>query len=335
MPKPKLNIFDKPLSLRAELLLWVMPIVVSGLLSLSFGAYWYISNVIEDELSKSMLASVGKSAESINRWLATIMIEPETIAATLVAKRINKDFSSLDIQNINRHKVLHDKYPEIFLDIYAANRHGEYHTVLRDGDAFEIFVGDISNRPYFRSIMAGEGTQVTPPLISRTTGIPTIFTVSPILDEQNEPQGLIGAGLSLQYIQKIAQDLQAGESGYGFILSQDGTFIFHPNDGFIMRKNITKLEDKSIRVLGEKMISGASGMLFYTFREQEMVAFYQPIPIAGWSVATVLPEAELFAPAIKMIKLLITITCIFVALVGGAILLAMQSLTRPLRRLAS
>ena len=335
MPKPKLNIFDKPLSLRAELLLWVMPIVVSGLLSLSFGAYWYISNVIEDELSKSMLASVGKSAESINRWLATIMIEPETIAATLVAKRINKDFSSLDIQNINRHKVLHEKYPEIFLDIYAANRHGEYHTVLRDGDDFEIFVGNISNRPYFRSIMAGDGTQVTPPLVSRTTGVPTIFTVSPILDEQNEPQGLIGAGLSLKYIQKIAQDLQAGESGYGFILSQDGTFIFHPNESFIMRKNITKLEDKSIRVLGEKMISGASGTLFYTFREQEMVAFYQPIPIAGWSVATVLPEAELFAPATKMIKLLITITCIFVALVGGAILLAMQSLTRPLRRLAS
>ena len=162
MLKPKLSIFDKPLSLRTKLLLWVMPIVVTGLISLSFGAFWYITNVIEDELSKSMLASVGKSAESINRWLATIMIEPETIAATPAAKGINQDFSLLDGQNINRHQILHEKYPEIFLDIYAANRHGEYHTVLQEDDEFGIFVGDISNRPYFRSIMAGGPAQITP-----------------------------------------------------------------------------------------------------------------------------------------------------------------------------
>ncbi|MCP4338297.1 MAG: response regulator [Desulfobulbaceae bacterium] len=312
-----------------------MPIVVAGLLSLSFGAFWYITIVIEDELSKSMLASVGKSAESINRWQVTIMIEPETIAATPAAKGINQDFSLLDTQNFNRHKILHEKHPEIFLDIYAANRDGEYHTVLQKDDGYEIFVGDINNRPYFRSIMAGGPTQITPPLISRTTGIPTIFAVSPILDEQSQPQGLIGAGISLQYIQKIAEELQIGESGYGFILSRNGTFIFHPDDSFIMRNNITKLEDKSIQELGKKMISGASGMFFYTFRERAMVAFYQPVPIAGWSVATVLPEAELFAPAVKMIKLLITLTLIFIILVGGAILLATQSLTRPLQRLAS
>ena len=100
--------------------------------------------------------------------------------------------------------------------------------------------------------------------------------VSPILDEQSQPQGLIVAGISLQCIQKIAEELKAGQTGYGFIVSRDGTFIFHPNDSFIMHHKITELEDTSIQVLGKKMISGASGMFFYSFREQEMVAFYQP-----------------------------------------------------------
>ena len=312
-----------------------MPIVVTGLLSLSFGAYWYIKNVIEEELSNSMLVSVGKSAESINRWLVTIMIEPETIAATPAAKGINQDFTLLDAQNINRHKILHEKHPDIFQDIYAANREGEYHTVQQRDDFFDIFVGDISNRPYFQSIMAGGPTQITPPLISRTTGIPTIFMVSPILDEQSHPQGLIGAGISLQYIQKIAQELQAGETGYGFIVSKDGTFIFHPNANFIMRHKITELEDTSIQVLGARMILGGSGMFRYSYEDQAMVAFYQPIPIAGCSVATVLPEAELFAPAIRMIKVLASITFVFIVLVVVALLLAMQSLTRPLQSLAS
>ncbi|TKB28071.1 response regulator [Desulfopila sp. IMCC35006] len=335
MSTSKRCIFPQPSSLKVKLLLWVMPIVVTGFLSLNLGAYWYIENVIEDALSKSMLASVGKSAESINRWLATIMIEPETIAATPAAQGVNRDFSLLDSQNINRHKILHAKHPDIFQDIYAANRHGEYHTIQPKGDGFEIFIGDIRNRPYFQSIMAGGPTQITPPLISRTTGIPTIFMVSPIVDEQGQPQGLIGAGISLQYIQKIAEELRAGQTGYGFVLAKDGTFIFHPEAHFIMQSNIMKLENSSMKALGAKMLSGSSGLFRYFDKGQIMLAFFQPVPIAGWSVATVLPEAELYAPAIKMIKLLAGLTCLFIVLVGTAILLAVQNLTRPLQLLAT
>ena len=146
------------LSLRGKILLWVMPIAILGLLSLSYVAYKYINIIIEKELSSSMLMSVGKSAESINRWLKTIMIEPETIASTPAAKRINEDFRGFDLQNINRHILLHKKYPDIFQDIYAANRKGEYHTVQQDGDGYSFFVGDIANRPYFLVSGHGVGT---------------------------------------------------------------------------------------------------------------------------------------------------------------------------------
>ena len=134
--------------------------MILGLVSLSFVAYTYINIVIEKELSNSMLASVGKSAESINRWLETIMLEPETIASTPAAKRINHDFVGFDRQNINRYKTLHTKYPNIFQDIYGANAKGEYHTVQKHGSNYSIFVGDIVNRPYFQSIMAGGPTQL-------------------------------------------------------------------------------------------------------------------------------------------------------------------------------
>ncbi len=322
------------LSLKGKLLLWIMPIIILGLLSLSFAAYSSIKVVIETELSNSMLASVGKSAESINRWLATIMIEPETIASTPMAKRINQDFDSFDNQNLNRHKALHKRHPDIFQDIYAANRKGEYHTILKDESGYTVFVGDIKNRSYFRSIMAGGPTQITSPLISRTTGIPTIFMVAPILDEKNTPQGLIGAGISLKYIQQIAQELRAGKTGYGFIIAQDGTYIYHPNGEFIMRKKITEFENPSIKALGELMVTGGSGMYRYYKNREPMVVFYQPIPITGWAVATILPEEELFAPAIQAVKLLVFITIIFASLIAVAIVYAMQRLTRPLQMLA-
>lgn len=311
-----------------------MPIILTGLVVLTSGAYWFIKSVIEEELTSGMMTSVSKSAESINRWISTIMVEPESVASTPAAKKINEDFSLIDSQNLQRHKTLHKKFPDIFKDIYAANRKGEYHTIIQDGDSYSIFKGNIYNRLYFQSIMNGGPTQITPPLISRTTGLPTMFMVSPIRDDNGKPLGLIGAGISLQYIQQIAQELKAGETGYGFIIADDGTYIYHPDDSLIMKLKITEAEDQQLRSLGIRMISGKSGT--YTFDEngRTMVVLYNPIPITGWSVATVLPESEILAPAIKMVKLLMAITVFFSILVGVAIMIAMDKLTRPLQELS-
>lgn len=326
--------FSRELSLKSKILLWIMPIAILGMLSISFTAYKYINIVIEQELSNSMLLSVGKSAESINRWLSTIMLEPETIASTPAAKRINEDFKTLDIQNINRHKILHEKHPDIFQDIYAANRKGEYHTVQQNGTEYSLFVGDIANRPYFLSIMAGGATQITPPLISRTTGIPTIFMVSPIVDDHHQPQGLIGAGISLKYIQQIGQELKTGQTGYGLIVAKDGTYIYHPDSEFVMKRKIVERDSPLGVELGQLMVSGGSGMYRSDIMGQTMIAFYQPIPVTGWSMATIIPAVELFAPSMKMVKLITVITVVFILFIGMAILLAMQRLTRPLQTLA-
>ena len=322
------------LSYKNKLLLWLMPIFVVGLLTLSAGAYWFINNLIEEELTMSMLATTGKTAENINTWCKTLMLEPETIASTPAAKAINENFNIIDNQNINRHEFLHEKYPDIFQDIYAANRNGEYHTVQKNEDTYSLFVGNIKNRDYFQSIMAGDPAQITPPLVSRTTGIPTIFIVAPIKDEQNQPQGLIGVGISLEYVQKIAESLKVGQTGYGIVVTGDGSYIYHPNKDYVIQRKITELDSPATGELGKLMISGGSGVYRYTLNGQKKVAFYQPIPLAGWSVATVVPENELFAPASRMLWSLSGVTLIILILAVAIILMAARRLTQPLHDLA-
>ncbi len=321
-------------SYKNRLMLRIMPILFLGLLSLSGGAYWFINSLIEEELTASMLATTGKTAESINTWFKTLMLEPETIASTPDARSINKRFDLIDKLNIERHKILHEKYADIFQDIYAANSKGEYHTIQQNGNEHTVFIGDISNRPYFRSIMSGGATQITSPLVSRTTGKPTIFIVAPIRDELNRPQGLIGTGVSLEYVDQLANGLKAGDSGYGIVISKNGLIVHHPDKDVAMLKKATELGDASTRELGRLMTSGNSGVFRYIYKGQKKVAFYQPIPVNGWSVATVMPEAELFAPASRMLITLAGITVVVLLLAGVAIYITARSLTRPLRNLA-
>ena len=323
----------KNASYRTKLLIFILPVVILGLTSVGVFGYLGINQLIQDELSKSMLAATGETANTIHTWLATHMIEPETIAATPIARNINQDFSSIDQLNISRHKFLHEKYKDIFQDIYAANSNGEYHTVQEQGNGYSFFIGDIKSRDYFQSIMSGGPTQITPPMISKTTGLPTIFIVAPIKNEQNIPQGLVGAGISLQYVQKMVENIKFGQTGYGFMIAKDGTYIQHPIKEMIMKKKISELDDASSRELGTKMLEGKSGIFRYTFNGDQRIAFYQPIPATGWSVATVVSEKEFFASANTMAKSLVLVIMIVLLVVSGVIWFVAKRMTRPLNEL--
>ena len=321
------------ISYRDKLLLWVMPVLLLGLVALAAGAYWYSHKVVEEKLTQSMLATAEKAAAGLELWCRTLVVEPETIAATPAAKAINESFDRIDAQNLNRKKFLQAHYPDLFLDIYAANRDGVYHSLYLEGTEGRIYVGNVWSREYFQSIMAGGGTQLTPPLLSRTTGKPTIFAVAPILDENDKPQGLVGAGISLGYVEKMAQSMRVGETGYGIIVAKDGTFIYHPRHDFIMVKRISEFPDESIQELGRQMQSGGSGVYRYEFEGQKKVAFYAAVPFAGWSVATTIEEAELLAPLRQMLQFLLGITTLILVVVGLVLWLAARRLTQPLRQL--
>ena len=321
------------ISYRDKLLLWVMPVLLLGLVALAAGAYWYSYKVVEEKLTQSMLATAEKAAAGLELWCRTLVVEPETIAATPAAKAINESFDRIDAQNLNRKKFLQAHYPDLFLDIYAANRDGVYHSLYLEGTEGRIYVGNVWSREYFQSIMAGGGTQLTPPLLSRTTGKPTIFAVAPILDENDKPQGLVGAGISLGYVEKMAQSMRVGETGYGIIVAKDGTFIYHPRHDFIMVKRISEFPDETIQELGRQMQSGGSGVYRYEFEGQKKVAFYAAVPFAGWSVATTIEEAELLAPLRQMLQFLLGITTLILVVVGLVLWLAARRLTQPLRQL--
>lgn len=321
-------------SYRNKLLTWIMPALILSLLTLGSGACWYIGGLIQDELTRSLLDNTDKSAETINVWLTTLLLEPETIAATHAAKNINGNFSGVDNQNISRYMFLHGRYPHLFQDIYAANREGVYHTVQQQENTYSLFVGNISNRDYFKSIMSGGPAQITPPLVSRTTGLPTVFLVAPIKDEQNRPQGLIGVGIALDYVRKIAESLKVGQGGYGFVIAKDGTFISHPDNNLVFKGNILTDKNGSVNRLGQRMVAGGTGVYRYTYKGQRKVAFYHPIPVADWSVATVIPEAELYAPTYQMAKTLMIVTLVTMILVAALITLVARRLTKPLQELA-
>ena len=325
----------KNMSYRTKLLLLIMPLVIIGLIAVGISAYIGISSLIEEELSKSMLATTGKTADDINTWLKGQVIIPELIASTPAVKAIDTDVASLDALEMNIGKQLLGKYSEVYFSFIIANRKGESKAINKKGSDYTLTMNDITTREYFRSIMSGGQSQITPPLIASSTGAPAIFMVAPIQDEKNAPQGLVGIGISLTAVQQITDSLKWGKTGYGIMIAKDGTYIQHPDKDVVMQKKITEFDDPAIKELGKQMIEGKSGIYRYKFKGDSKIAFFQPIPSSGWSVATVVSESEFFAPAASMLKKLTSSIIIIMLLVCGVVWFVAKRLTQPMNALVA
>ena len=153
--------------------------------------------------------------------------------------------------------------------------------------------------------------------------------------------GVVTADISLSWLQANVASIKIAQTGYGFLISKNGTFVTHPDAGLIMNETIFSVAeargDKRLREVGRKMISGKSGFVpFKSLRTgKKCWMVYAPFSSSGWSLAVLFPQDELMADVVRLNR-----TVIYLGLIGFLFLLVVivliaRSITRPLSALAN
>ncbi len=106
--------------------------------------------------------------------------------------------------------------------------------------------------------------------------------------------GIVFVDYLISDIKEIVGDLDLGKSGYGYILSRNGTFIAHPvNEYNELEKTIFKVaeekEDRTLLKIGEAIIRGESGIVEHSneLTGQLSWIFYEPIKSINWAFVVV------------------------------------------------
>ncbi|MBW1767594.1 MAG: SpoIIE family protein phosphatase [Deltaproteobacteria bacterium] len=151
--------------------------------------------------------------------------------------------------------------------------------------------------------------------------------------------GIATADVSLTFLQKIVSSIKIEQTGFGFLLSKNGTIVTHPDERLIMNDSIfsvaESLGDARMRELGRSMIRGESGFVPVEnlFIEKCWIS-YAPLPSNGWSLGVLFPQDELMDDIYRLNR-----TVLFISLAGFlfilvVIVLIARSITRPLRILS-
>ncbi|WP_406661387.1 cache domain-containing protein [Methanolobus sp. ZRKC3] len=149
-----------------------------------------------------------------------------------------------------------------------------YHRALTDGGGW--------NEPYF-------GTRSNKYIVEYS--IP--FTSKYAQENGISPAGVVYASYSLEKLRNIIGSLELGNTGYGFIVSQNGDVISHPIKDYVC-KNIVDISetDDVFRQIAIDTSPGTTTTVYEPKSGNKLWIFYEEIPETDLALGVVLKDEE-------------------------------------------
>jgi len=105
-------------------------------------------------------------------------------------------------------------------------------------------------------------------------------------------KGIVCIDVSLSKIKKTLADFSLGDSGFAFIIDQEGSVIYHPEymrtspiQGELLNTNIFKQQiSEDYEKILSSMTYGGKGLLLYDKGSEKHLVSFQPINNLGWSI---------------------------------------------------
>ncbi|WP_163711816.1 SpoIIE family protein phosphatase [Mangrovibacterium lignilyticum] len=153
--------------------------------------------------------------------------------------------------------------------------------------------------------------------------------------------GYISGQINLNFLRKIVSGINIEKGGVSIILSQDGTFLTHPNPNWVMKKNIYDVPDKIFpvnRMQYESLLRShqqGSGFAYPEMFNYERSWFhFAPVPYTYWTIAIIIPAKKLFLELDQLLRKIILLSAAGLLVILLIIFLITRKMLSPLSAIA-
>lgn len=288
------------------------------------------------------LLSYTSFQKSVNNYIDQTLLNKAADAASLADERIQRYFETLEgvanrnvVKDINseiRDKiiVLENEMRRLgYVDMGIADLNGNL--IYIDGSQVNI-----SDRDYFLEAQKGRNF-MTEAFVSRNDNTMQVAVSTPIIYNGNITSVLVGFK-EAEEIYSIVEDVRLGESGYAFLLNEEGDLISYPDKKMIESGDInlgtlkSNNENPDLMGMFDKMVNKESGIGRYSFQGIRKISGFAPLHRRDWSIAVTVNHDEIARDAKNLLTKVAIIT--IVAIIIGIIysLLLSNSISNPVKR---
>ncbi|MBZ0243254.1 MAG: SpoIIE family protein phosphatase, partial [Bacteroidales bacterium] len=173
-------------------------------------------------------------------------------------------------------------------------------------------------------------------VLMTTFSVPSYST----LGDTSSFVGVLTTDVTLKWLNEMLSGLKFFESGFAFLISNQGNIISHPDTSLVMKKEVIQLAkelgDVQFEKLAQKMLDGQEGfeLVDKGFFNERSLVYYSPLQNNSWSLGFVFPESELYEDLSLLNNRLIIILILGILLLFILIIFLSGRITKPIRKLA-
>ncbi|WP_248927608.1 sensor histidine kinase [Paenibacillus hamazuiensis] len=313
----------KALTIKAKLLLLILFFLCVPLLA--FGASWYASST--ESIEKNAISYSEQLVRQINGQLDSYFADLERVTYPLLLHPHIQTFMKLEPNEqyerfVISRKISEELFPSIIFgrpDIYGLS------IVSKNGIATASYNGLAAMESYeqYKDALLGDQNYKIMGL-SFKDYTPVLTIARRFLDTLSyQSAGMLVVHLRMNEIIKICEKIKLGESGFVWIMDQQGNIVYHPDK----EKWGKPVGDRGIRL----NLDDRSGYYVENVAGEKMLVIYDRSQATGWTLVSEVPLSQLNGDLVRWRNVTVWIGLLLVGLalflVGGFSLYMTQSLS--------
>ena len=329
-------------SLRKQLmaiffLISIIPVIILGLVTFKNAS---------EQVSKSQQAMLNAYTEGIRNNIDTTLDGADNILRSLssqadllvLLEHANSQGAITEVIRLNNIllslKNAVKSSEDLFETVFITDNKGN---IIADGSAYKdtYMRKNVANTDYFSRLNKETKFYVGEPFRSEITG----HYVIPVARSVNTIVGQIGTMVIMFKMEKFTdflEGLDIGETGHSFIISSQGTIIFHKNKDLVASQMANpRILDEISRLLDSENEDKGNGLVTYKENNEIEVGVFKQLDTANWIIASSINGAELYG-GISVIRntILIIISVLSIVVLAISIVFS-RNISKPVSGLVN
>lgn len=185
---------------------------------------------------------------------------------------------------INLMESIKESNYQIFL-VWIASENPNYyldHTRTLSDEAYDVFI-----RPWYQVAMKPNKVNYSNPYIEYDTKEIVVSTIK-TLKEDDGTHNFIVADFSINTVPEVVSTINVGEKGQVFIIDEEGQYIYHDNEAWILNENI----NTTMPELTKYLKASNHDLKLINLNGESYYMMSQSIDYSNWSIITLMNKSE-------------------------------------------
>ncbi|WP_192828017.1 cache domain-containing protein, partial [Anaerovibrio lipolyticus] len=200
-------------TVKTEILMYVLPIVIIGLVIMSGIIFKYVGSTFEDQLTRSSLNNAQEVSDGVSAWLETRMLETQNAANIPSAKALRENPAGMNENNKYRLALMNKIYPGVYDSVSWGPFDGSGLLYGETKSGFKEMHN--ADKAWYKETMTGaKDSFMSSPVISQATGKIIVNSIALAKDNNGQNVGMVLAAIYVDAVMEKVSDFKLGEKGY-------------------------------------------------------------------------------------------------------------------------